>query len=43
MTATWSQNYLPFGQGLAISALIAATPIFPLLPLLGVLRKPAFA
>jgi len=38
----WSQNYLLFGQGLAISAMIAAAPIFTLLLLLGVLRKPAW-
>ena len=42
MTATWSQNYFLFGQGLALSALIAAAPIFTLLFLLGVLRKPAW-
>ena len=38
----WSQTYLLFGQGLVISALIAAVPIFTLLFLLGVLRKPAW-
>ena len=42
MTATWSQNYFLFGQGLTISAMIAAAPIFTLLLLLGVLRKPAW-
>jgi lactate permease len=39
---TWSQSYLLFGRGLGFSALIAATPIFTLLILLGVLRKPAW-
>ncbi len=39
---TWSQTYLLFGRGLGFSALIAATPIFTLLILLGVLRKPAW-
>ncbi len=39
---TWSQTYLLFGKGLAFSAFLAATPIFTLLILLGVLRKPAW-
>ena len=39
---TWSQSYLLFGRSLGVSALIAATPIFTLLILLGVLRKPAW-
>jgi len=39
---TWSQTYLLFGRGLGFSALIAATPIFTLLILLGILRKPAW-
>jgi len=38
----WSQTYFLFGNNLAISALIAAVPIFTLLLLLGVLRKPAW-
>ncbi len=38
----WSQNYFLFGNNLALSALIAAVPIFTLLLLLGVLRKPAW-
>ncbi len=38
----WSQNYFLFGNNLAISALIAAVPIFTLLLLLGILRKPAW-
>jgi lactate permease len=39
---TWSQTYLLFGQGLTVSAILAAMPIFTLLFLLGVLRKPAW-
>jgi L-lactate transport len=39
---TWSQTYLLFGRGLGLSALFAATPIFALLILLGILRKPAW-
>jgi lactate permease len=38
----WNQHYLLFGQTLGISAFIAAMPIFALLLLLGVLRKPAW-
>src|SRR5277367_846576 len=38
----WDQSYLPFGLGLGMSALIAATPIFTLLLLLGVMRKAAW-
>ena len=38
----WHQHYLLFGQGLAVSAIVAALPIFTLLLLLGVLRKPAW-
>jgi len=38
----WSQSYFLFGNNLAVSALIAAVPIFTLLLLLGVLRKPAW-
>jgi lactate permease len=38
----WSPSYLLLGQGLAISAMIAAVPIFTLLFLLGVLRKPSW-
>ena len=40
--ATWQQAYSLFGQGLCVSALLAALPIFTLLFLLGVLRKPAW-
>jgi L-lactate transport len=38
----WPQNYTPVGGSLGISTLIAAVPIFVLLLLLGVLRKPAW-
>ncbi len=42
MNNTWAQSYEMFGLGLAGSALIAAIPIFVLLIMLGVLRKPAW-
>lgn len=38
----WNQTYLLFGHGLGFSVLVAALPIFTLLILLGVLRKPAW-
>src|SRR5437868_10998570 len=38
----WQQNYTPIGENLALSALVAAIPIFTLLFLLGVKRKPAW-
>jgi len=38
----WPQNYTPVGGSLGVSALIAAVPVFVLLILLGVLRKPAW-
>ncbi|SPF43001.1 L-lactate permease [Candidatus Sulfopaludibacter sp. SbA4] len=38
----WQQNYTPVGGSLALSALVAAIPIFALLVLLGVIRKPAW-
>ncbi len=38
----WPQNYTPVYGSLAFSALVAALPIFALLLLLGVLRKPAW-
>ncbi len=38
----WQQTYTPIGQSLPLSALIAALPIFVLLFLLGVLRKPSW-
>ena len=43
MAATlWEQNYTPVAGSLGLSALVAALPIFTLLVLLGVLRKPAW-
>jgi len=41
-TEIWHQTYYLFGQGLAVSTLLAALPIFTLLFLLGVLRKAAW-
>ncbi|HYR91977.1 MAG TPA: L-lactate permease [Terriglobia bacterium] len=38
----WQQNYTPIGNSLALSALIAAVPIFVLLFLIGIKRKPAW-
>lgn len=38
----WPQTYSLFGLGLFSSALLTATPLFTLLFLLGVLRKPAW-
>ena len=38
----WQQTYTPIGDSLGLSALFAAIPIFTLLLLLGVLRKPAW-
>ena len=38
----WQQNYTPLAGSLPVSALVAALPIFVLLFLLGVLRKPAW-
>jgi lactate permease len=38
----WQQTYTPLGNSLALSALAAALPIFVLLFLLGVLRKPSW-
>ena len=38
----WEQTYLPIGENLALSALAAAVPIFVLLLLIGILRKPAW-
>jgi lactate permease len=38
----WPQNYTPVGGSLGVSALVAAVPVFVLLLLLGVLRKPAW-
>jgi L-lactate transport len=42
MKTVWEQGYFIWGQGLAISALIAAIPTAVLLFLLGVKRKPAW-
>jgi lactate permease len=38
----WEQTYTPVGGSLGLSVLAAAIPIFTLLVLLGVLRKPAW-
>lgn len=38
----WQQDYLPLADNLALSALAAALPIFVLLMMIGVLRKPAW-
>jgi len=38
----WQQTYTPVASSLPLSALVAAVPIFVLLILLGVLRKPAW-
>src|SRR3979409_657614 len=38
----WQQNYPPLNGSLTLSALVAALPIFMLLFLLGVKRKPAW-
>ena len=38
----WQQDYLPVANSLGWSALAAAVPIFVLLVLIGVLRRPAW-
>jgi lactate permease len=38
----WSQHYTPIGGSLGASALVAALPVFALLYLLGVKRKPSW-
>src|SRR5690242_18890083 len=38
----WQQNYTPVGNSLALSSLVAAVPIFVLLFLIGIRRKPAW-
>ena len=38
----WQQNYTPLAGNLPLSALVAAIPIFTVLLLLGILRKPAW-
>ncbi len=40
--AMWPQNYSPIGGSLALSAVVAALPVFTLLILLGIFRKPAW-
>jgi L-lactate transport len=39
----WQHNYTPVAGSLALSALIAAAPVFVVLYLLGIRRKPAWA
>ncbi len=38
----WTQNYTPLGGNLPLSALVASLPVFVLLFLIGVKRKPAW-
>src|SRR4051812_16503886 len=38
----WQQNYIPLFDSLTVSALAAASPVFALLLLLGVFRKPSW-
>jgi lactate permease len=38
----WQHNYTPLLNNLALSSLVAAVPIFVLLVMIGVLRKPAW-
>jgi L-lactate transport len=38
----WQQNYTPVADSLPLSALVAAFPIFALLILIGIIRKPAW-
>ena len=38
----WQHNYEPVGGSLAMSALVAAIPIFVLFSMLGILRKPTW-
>ena len=40
--AMWQQNYTPIANSLVLSALVAAIPIFVLLFLIGIRRKPAW-
>ena len=42
MNTIWNQTYFIRGEGLAVSAAIAAVPIFLLLFLLGIKRRPAW-
>src|SRR5436305_15051588 len=41
-TTMWNQNYTPIAGSLFLSSLVAAIPIFVLLFLLGVKRKPSW-
>src|SRR5260370_22717208 len=41
-TTMWNQNYTPISGSLGLSSIAAALPIFTLLFLLGVKRKPAW-
>src|SRR2546427_12606139 len=41
-TTMWNQNYTPIAGSLGLSSIAAAIPIFVLLFLLGVKRKPAW-
>ncbi|MCC6291229.1 MAG: L-lactate permease [Bryobacterales bacterium] len=38
----WPQHYTPVGESLALSSVCAALPIFVLLVMIGILRKPAW-
>ena len=38
----WPQTYTPLSDNLPISAFVAALPVFVVLVLLGILRKPAW-
>jgi lactate permease len=38
----WQQNYLPVADSVLLSALLAAIPIFVLLTLIGIMRKPSW-
>ncbi|MES2627105.1 MAG: L-lactate permease [Pseudomonadota bacterium] len=38
----WQQNYLPVADSVFLSALLAAIPIFVLLTLIGIMRKPSW-
>ncbi|MBN8733243.1 MAG: lactate permease LctP family transporter [Acidobacteria bacterium] len=38
----WPHNYTPLADSLALSSLVAALPIFVLLVMIGILRKPAW-
>ena len=42
LTLMWQQHYTPLADSVGLSALAAAAPIFVLLFLLGVKRKPAW-